>query len=526
MKQRRILLIALVLIAIGGTAAAAALQLGKLDLQKESELQYEPDPPPPPAKPGTSMGSAGPPVYERFAMLGQHLNEHSGFESSAYLYSKENAREPAGFDSICPLHRYSMDGELLWTAEVGYCVDLLELRNGNVFVGGRHRAWLLDSSGRVLHSEVLEDDPDMFSMMHEASDGTILTTRNRSWVYGFSPQGKLLWRHQVEHQSIRSLTQASTGEIVFNGHGNVTALSPTGKLLWEKQLAELSEINMRGDRVIAETSTELVCLAAADGAELWRASMPGFTNTETYVQCEVTADGRCYFWEFQGALLALDGAGSVLWEYREVAQRNGRSWGIWDVKLDSAGNVYIINNNQLISIDPAGTERWRVDGAGDFLSHMRIAGPYVIADSETHPSDAEVEAMIREWEKATGNNYEEWLKKLDELEPIHEDSPPDEECYHGEWEQGPSYPPSHEHIYWLDSSSGHMVYDLSQMPTQLYYKLRNDGTTTWDEPLPEWGFEPEVKEGAGQTSVSPAEDKPIAIPSVPHQFVHVHRPSP
>jgi outer membrane protein assembly factor BamB len=336
-------------------------------------------------QPGRAAGSAEAPQLRVIELRGQRL-DHSGYEHSPYIYAKDDYARYSGKDRPVRLHRYSMSGELLWTAELGYFVDLAELPDGKLFVGGTMKAWVLDAQGRQVHEEQFEDGADIFAEIATAADGTILSLLNQTWLYAFSPGGKFRWKHGPGgHQEYRRPEITPSGVIVLYDFKTLVGLNLQGRQLWDFQGQRMGNILFSGDRALFQQDDDtLACLDTNTGAMLWTADYPGLAAIQFgYLKCTPTANNMVLQWAFQGGMHCLGADGKQRWAFDERSQRAGITFGIDDVAVDHGGNAYVANANQLLSLDPAGHERWRVDGPGWSMDNVVVAGANVCVESET-----------------------------------------------------------------------------------------------------------------------------------------------
>jgi outer membrane protein assembly factor BamB len=339
-------------------------------------------------QPGRAAGSAPAPQMRVIELRGQRL-EHSGYEHSSYIYAKDDYARFSGKDRPVRLHRYSMSGELLWTAELGYFVDLAELPGGNLFVGGTMKAWLLDAQGRQVHEERFEDGADIFAEIAVAADGTVLSLLNRTWLYAFSPDGEFRWKHGPGgHQEYRRPELTPNGVIVLYDFKTLAGFDLQGRQLWEFQGQRMGDVQVFGDRAVFEQDDDTIaCLDINTGKLLWTADYPGLAQIQFgHIECTAAANNAVLLWAFQGGMRCLGADGKVRWVFDESSLKAGISYGIDDVAVDPGGNACAANDNQLLSLDPAGRERWRVDGPGWRMDNVAVAGAYVFVDSAAESS--------------------------------------------------------------------------------------------------------------------------------------------
>jgi outer membrane protein assembly factor BamB len=337
--------------------------------------------------PGRAAGKAPAPELTVIEIQGERL-EQSGYARSPYIYAKDDYARYSGKDRRVRLHRYSLSGELLWTTELGYFIDLAELPGGKIFVGGTMMAWLLDDQGKLLHEEKCGEGADIFAQIATAPDGTILCLLNQTWLYAFTADGKFLWKHGPgDHQAYRLPDITPSGVLVLYDQHSIVGLNLKGAELWRLQVARTGNVILSGDTAIYQVDDDTIaCLDANTGKQLWTADYPGLAIQFSYIGWAPARNNTVILWAFQGGLRCLGADGKVLWSFDESSQSHGIPDGICAIAVDQDGNSYLTNNNQLLSLDPAGRERWRVDGPGWMLDSVVTAGAYIFVESETRSS--------------------------------------------------------------------------------------------------------------------------------------------
>ncbi len=273
-----------------------------------------------------------------------------------------------------------MRSRLLWESEVQYLVDLIELPDGRVFVGGTMKTWLLDAGGNLLHEEYFSDECNIFAEFALCPDGTILGLLNRTWLYAFAADGTYRWDYGPgDHQAYRVPLVTDAGTIILYNQQAITALDMDGNELWQRKVPRVGNVHLIDGAVVYEPADlTIACLDLTTGEDRWQhkynLSLGQFSHTGyACLPGDIIA-----LWALQGGVQCLDRDGNVLWDFDESAMKHNLRHGVSECAAGPGGNLNVCLDNELLQFNPAGEELWRVDTHAASSGFLRTVGDYTV----------------------------------------------------------------------------------------------------------------------------------------------------
>ncbi len=325
-----------------------------------------------------ALAAASAPELTKFTLDGEYIKDEDNL-GRTHIYTKRRGPGEQSKDMPYILMCYDLQGTLLWRSEVQYFVDLLELPDGKIFVGGTMKTWLLDPMGKLLYEQTFEEGSDIFSRFAIAPDGTILALLNATWLYAFSPEGKYLWRYGPgEHQAYRTPLVSNEGTVILFNHNKITGLKLNGKKLWEREFNRVGNASLVQDRVVYEPADyTIACLDAKTGKDLWQHKYGLSLGEFSFSNYRIHPSGKILLWALQGGVECLDAEGAVLWSYDESRQDGILRVGVEDCTANAAGDVFITTDAEMLKMNGDGQISMRLVFPRPMIENIRTAGVYV-----------------------------------------------------------------------------------------------------------------------------------------------------
>ncbi|MEW6619859.1 MAG: fibronectin type III domain-containing protein [bacterium] len=190
------------------------------------------------------------------------------------------------------------------------------------------------------------------------TQGRIYVGAEDSYLYCFSPQGKLIWKYLVNGKINTSVAIGEDGVIyVVSPDKNLYALTPNGSLKWKypvKFPVESSPVIAPNLAIFTFTSNGKIYSIHPDGRIRWTSEVSEVTTTQTPI---IDDNGNIFIGAegINGGLFCLDSKGNIKWQYNKAGS------AFTSPTLDSNGNIYIGLINGLYSFTPQGTVRWKIE---------------------------------------------------------------------------------------------------------------------------------------------------------------------
>jgi hypothetical protein len=196
-----------------------------------------------------------------------------------------------------------------------------------------------------------------------ADDGTIYFVAGRGPLCAFTPGGALKWQFFGPEAVENDVAIGADGTIYVVGVAgagfldcSLHAVDPEGAQLWAATLGHGFDVTspvVAPDGTVLVSFENMVLAFQPDGAQRWTyAAASGTYNSEIAVD----ANGRSYFLNTSGALLALNADGALAWSHPLLCD------GVWlgdQPALGPDGSVYAVASDGWVhAIGQDGVERW------------------------------------------------------------------------------------------------------------------------------------------------------------------------
>jgi outer membrane protein assembly factor BamB len=269
------------------------------------------------------------------------------------------------------------DGKTRWAAELGervYSTPLVH-DDGTLYVGSdAKRLVALSPEGRVLWRLEVEGEVDSGATF--GSDGTIVFAAG-PFVHAVRRGGDLAWRFAARNKVFTSPAVTGQGRIVFGSQDDhVRALGPGGALLWSTDLgADVDGAAVIGDddAVYVGTDKGEVVRLDASGRVVWRTNVGGFVRGVLSLAGNGDVLAGTYGPVPRVVRLAPDGAirGGFA-----IQGTGAREFGIHGSPLeDGDGSLYFgAQDDAVYAIDPDGAVKWRFETGADVDAPLTMLG--------------------------------------------------------------------------------------------------------------------------------------------------------
>ncbi|MCB1220840.1 MAG: PQQ-binding-like beta-propeller repeat protein [Planctomycetales bacterium] len=249
------------------------------------------------------------------------------------------------------IHRYTADGDLLWTFDAGNWISCppVPRSDGAIICGdaGR-RLFCISAEGELLWWYFTDQTIDHGPAI--AQDGTIYCDNGQDRLLAISPSGDLLWELELEESIDSSPSVAADGTVYLILYfGDLVSVSPQGQLNWQAEIRRGASpypvLDANGNILLA--SYEKVQCFSPAGNLLW-----GYQPTGTVTGgLLVDSAGKVYFGSKDGRFFCLESTGELAW------QRMGLP-GDWSTPLlDGLGRLHLLNAGHYLQIGPPAVPR-------------------------------------------------------------------------------------------------------------------------------------------------------------------------
>lgn len=210
-----------------------------------------------------------------------------------------------------------------------------------------------------------------------AMDHTIYVTTDilyideNPFLLAISPEGKLLWKFELNGRDYTIAHISEDGTIYVGNYVDLYAVNKNGSEQWHYVFhEELSNFTKKNNELSKHKKDLLFFRSYSSlrainlqGQLIWEYTVPFTNNVQGQLFPPVIAnDGNIYVTESRGTppsaiLHALNCDGKERWRY--VTSEHDHY--ISSPAVDSKGNVYIYVTTGLISLDSEGKQRWKID---------------------------------------------------------------------------------------------------------------------------------------------------------------------
>jgi hypothetical protein len=157
-----------------------------------------------------------------------------------------------------------------------------------------------------------------------------------------TPTGSAGWSLSTTVQYLRTPVVGADGTIYQTGNGIVRAVTQSGSLLWTVSLTgDVSQPSVAADGTLYVATTPGVVAVRPDSSVAWSHPWP-VANGYTTAGLTIARDGTLYAVSNAGRVIALDPAGSLVWDYQLPDNGYGRP------VLGPDGTLYVGVNIQLL----------------------------------------------------------------------------------------------------------------------------------------------------------------------------------
>ncbi|MCB1217141.1 PQQ-binding-like beta-propeller repeat protein [bacterium] len=244
------------------------------------------------------------------------------------------------------IHRYSADGDLLWSFDAGNwisCAPVPRSDGAIICADAGRRLFCISAAGELLWWYSIEQTLDHCPAI--ADDGTIYCDNGQDRLLAISPSGELLWELELEESIDSSPSVAADGTVYLILYfGDLVSISPQGLLNWQAEIrrgpSPYPVLDANGNILLASYE-QVQCFSPA-GSLLW-----SYQPTGT-VTAGLLADsaGRAYFGSKDGRFFCLESTGELAWQLDGLP-------GDWSTPLlDGLGRLHLVNAGHYLQIGP------------------------------------------------------------------------------------------------------------------------------------------------------------------------------
>jgi outer membrane protein assembly factor BamB len=273
-----------------------------------------------------------------------------------------------------------LDGQIQWQSAVDpVSTGPLVAPDGTTYLVSEREVWAVDAAGEIRWRTPLPPVTGRLSPMPDGialtGDNVLVVARETTWMYGFDPDGTLLWTTRIFVQSDPVLAVTPEGGILVAGRPGVISLhARNGLRLWEAPFPSTPKLAVAADGTIVGAGSGRLVSASPTGVENWNWQY-GVFGAHALAPV-VGPDGSVYLVSPQPSprLTAFRADGSVRWAITDHFTSSPT--------LLEDGTTLVYRRAMLSAYDADGTAIWEMNAHGpDFPPLVPTAlSPLVTTD--------------------------------------------------------------------------------------------------------------------------------------------------
>lgn len=197
------------------------------------------------------------------------------------------------------------------------------------------------------------------------NNGIIYAAGRSNIVFKLSATGNVLWEYSGHTGTINSVAVDGIGNVYSVSSDNqLHKIDPTGEKIWSMNPSNNTlngvQVDIDGFSYCCGTDNNVTKIDT-DGSPVWV-----FTNhTSTVWDVALDNSGNVYSCSSDGTVRKIDTNGVQVWSYT-ITDTDGNSVQVYDIDVDSIGNVYAVSQEIVSSVNYA-TKLTKVNASGTFV---------------------------------------------------------------------------------------------------------------------------------------------------------------